>query len=64
MTIYRIKGTSRQPVATANASGDLGCFESECKHLTFYLKPGAEKVKKIKFTVAYSQISSKCNPRA
>lgn len=61
MAIYRLKGTSKQPVASANASGNLGCFESECKHLTFLIQPKIDgmAVQRLQFTYNYSQIASK-----
>ena len=64
MEVHRLKGTSRQLVATANASGSLGCFESECKHLSFRLVPKVEgdALRRIRFTYTYNETKSKSCP--
>lgn len=36
MSVYQLRGTSRKLLVSSNATGDLGCFESECKHLSLY----------------------------
>lgn len=59
VTIYRLRGTSKQLIATAGSSGDLGCFESECKHLTFLMEPDNKlMVNKVKLTYSYHQVES------
>lgn len=58
--VHRLRGTSRQLVARPNASGTLGCLESQCKHLTLVMKPDGEtKMKRVQFTYTYNKIQSK-----
>lgn len=40
MSVHRLLGTSKQPVASGSESGsDETCHESQCKHATFELDP-------------------------
>ena len=58
--VFRLKGASKQLVAREGASGDLGCFESQCKHLTLMVRPNADmEIPKIQFTYTYNEITSK-----
>lgn len=36
--VYRLKGPSRQLIASSATSGQLGCFESHCGHVTLLLE--------------------------
>ncbi len=36
MKVYQLRGTSRKLLVGSNETGELGCFESECKHLSLY----------------------------
>lgn len=33
--VYRLKGSQRQPIAGVNDTGFIGCYKSECKHVSF-----------------------------
>ena len=56
-SVYRLKGTSKKPIALSNTSGNLGCLESHCKHLTFQLETST-KARRIDFTFSYTRIYS------
>lgn len=59
-SIYRLKGASKQPVASLNMSGSLGCLESHCKHLTLQLEsPAGSAIRRIDYTFSYLRIYSK-----
>lgn len=63
MATYRIKGTSKQLIERSNSSGSLGCFESECKHLTILMEPGREmNAERIHISYTYNEIRSKLPP--
>ncbi len=36
MSVYQLRGTSRKLIISSNATGELGCFESDCKHISLY----------------------------
>ena len=63
-SIYRLKGTSKQPVASSNVSGSLGCLESNCKHLTLKMEVAAgSTIRKIDFSFSYLRIYSKISEK-
>lgn len=33
--VYRLKGSQRQPIAGINDTGFIGCYKSECQHVSF-----------------------------
>ncbi len=59
MSIYQLRGTSRKLLAGSNATGELGCFESECKHLTLYFDVESSlKVSRISYTYRSKIVNS------
>ena len=59
VTFYRLKGTSRQLIARSNTSGELGCFESHCKHLSFRMEPeGKLSLQNLQFTYTFRIMKS------
>lgn len=37
-TVYRLKGSSKQMVAESNRTGNIGCFESHCSHVSLLIE--------------------------
>lgn len=59
MNIYQLIGTSRRLLIGANNTGELGCFESQCNHLTLYFEIVSKLPPKITYRYRSAVINSK-----
>ena len=59
MSIYQLRGTSRKLLVRSNSTGELGCFESECKHLTLLFEVDSSlSVDRFKYSYRSTVINS------
>lgn len=59
VTIYRLKGQSRQLVSESNSTEAIDCFESQCKHVTLLMEPDTgSEIHRAYYTYSYSETKS------
>ena len=58
--IYRPKGSLRQLIADVNDTGSVGCFKSECSHVSFLFEVDADYSGPNTLTYQYSGYIDTC----